>query len=65
MLYRLNLYDFALVGFIQLFLASVLFLSPAWRFRGYRRGRGSRFSEVFLNARARSRLRWPPAGSCR
>jgi cellulose synthase/poly-beta-1,6-N-acetylglucosamine synthase-like glycosyltransferase len=50
MLYRLNLYDFALVGFTQLFLASALFLSPARRFRGYRRGRGSRVSEVFLNS---------------
>ena len=27
MLLRLNLYDFALVGFLQLFLASALFLS--------------------------------------
>ena len=34
MLYRLNLYDFSLVGFMQLFLASALLLSPARRFNG-------------------------------
>src|SRR6202165_504326 len=50
MLLRLNLYDFSLVGFMQLFLASALFLSPARRASGYRRWTGSRTFEVFLNS---------------
>ncbi len=47
MLFRLNLYDFTLVGFMQLFLATALLLSPARRFS--RSGRGSRFSEVLFS----------------
>ena len=50
MLYRLNLYDFSLVGFMQLFLASVLLLSPARRFNGSRRWSGSRFAEVLFSS---------------
>ncbi len=48
MLFRLNLYDFTLVGFMQLFLATALLLSPARRVS--RSGRGSRFSEVLFSS---------------
>ena len=48
MLFRLNLYDFTLVGFIQLFLATALLLSPARRYS--RRWNGSRFSEVLFSS---------------
>ena len=48
MLFRLNLYDFTLVGFMQLFLATPLLLSPARRFS--LRGSGSRFSEVIFSS---------------
>jgi cellulose synthase/poly-beta-1,6-N-acetylglucosamine synthase-like glycosyltransferase len=47
MLFRLNLYYFTLVGFMQLFLATALLLSPARRFN--LRGSGSRFSEVVFS----------------
>ena len=47
MLFRVNLYYFTLVGFMQLFLATALLLSPARRFS--RRGSGSRFSEVLFS----------------
>jgi cellulose synthase/poly-beta-1,6-N-acetylglucosamine synthase-like glycosyltransferase len=50
MLFRLNLYDFSLVGFIQLFLASALLLSPVRRFSGSRRWTGSKFTEVLFNS---------------
>ena len=48
MLFRLNLYDFTLVGFVQLFLATALLLSPVRRLS--RSGSGSRFSEVFFSS---------------
>ena len=48
MLLRLNLYDFTLVGFMQLFLATALLLSPARRFSRDRAG--SRFSEVVFSS---------------
>ena len=48
MLFRLNLYDFTLVGFVQLFLATALLLSPARRLS--RSVSGSRFSEVFFSS---------------
>ncbi len=47
MLFRVNLYYFTLVGFMQLFLATGLLLSPARRFS--LRGSGSRFSEVLFS----------------
>ena len=47
MLFRINLYYFTLVGFMQLFLATALLLSPARRFS--LRGSGSRFSEVLFS----------------
>ena len=46
MLFRVNLYYFTLVGFMQLFLATGLLLSAARRFS--LRGSGSRFSEVLF-----------------
>ena len=48
MLFRINLYYFTLVGFMQLFLATALLLSPARRFS--LRGSGSRFSEVLFGS---------------
>ena len=48
MLFRVNLYYFTLVGFMQLFLATALLLSPARRIS--RRGSGSRFSEVLFSS---------------
>ncbi len=48
MLFRLNLYDFTLAGFVQLFLATALLLSPARRLS--RSGSGSRFSEVLFSS---------------
>jgi len=48
MLFRLNLYDFTLVGFMQLFLATALLLSPLRRLS--RSGSGSKFSEVSFSS---------------
>ena len=48
MLFRLNLYDFTLVGFMQLFLATALLLSPAGRFS--RHWSGSKFTEVLFGS---------------
>ena len=48
MLFRINLYYFTLVGFMQLFLATTLLLSPARRFS--LRGSSSRFSEVLFSS---------------